>query len=379
MLIPRKIQPIIEKDLFKNKIIVIYGPRQIGKTTLLKMIDANHQDKKSLFLNCDFADVREKLFNISQVDLDNLFKNYELIFIDEAQRVKNVGITLKKAIDHFPNKQFIVTGSSSFDLSNEINEPLTGRKYEFHLYPFSLQEIWRNKTFLEQQELLKHHLTFGLYPDVVNHPEDAQKNLEAIVNGTLYKDVLEYQTIKHSEILQKLLQALSFQIGQEVSYGELATLLKVSKETIRRYIHLLEEAFIIFRLTPFSRNLRTELRKLRKIYFYDVGIRNALIGNFSSLELRNDIGNLWENFLMAERIKFLQNNDNFVYAYFWRTHQQQEIDYLEEVNGNLFAFEFKWNSKKVRKQAPKSFRDTYPNTTFENVTPDNYRGFLGLL
>ncbi len=379
MLITREIQSKIKKLLFNRKIIVIYGPRQVGKTTLLKMIQSKYPHKKTLFLNCDFLDTREQLFNINSTQLERLFKNYEMIFIDEAQRVKNIGLTLKIAIDSFPNKQFIVTGSSSFDLSNEINEPLTGRKYEFHLHPFSLSEIWQNKNILEQQQLLKHHLTFGLYPDIVNHPENARKNLEAIVNGTLYKDVLEYQTVKHSELLQKLLQALAFQIGQEVSYNELASLLRTNKETIRRYIHLLEESFIIFRLTPFSRNLRIELRKLRKIYFYDIGIRNALIGNFSSVELRNDIGVIWENFLVSERIKFIGNREHFAPRnYFWRTHRQQEIDYLEEKDQKLFAFELKWNAKKARKQAPKAFRDNYPNTPFETVAPNNYQKFVGL-
>ena len=378
MLITRKIQTNIEKNLFKNKIIVIYGPRQVGKTTLLKMINSNHTNKKSLFLNCDFSQIREKLFDVNQNDLTNLFANYEIIFIDEAQRVKNIGLTLKTAIDHFPHKQFIVTGSSSFDLSNEINEPLTGRKYEFYLYPFSLQEIWSDKNILERENLLKHHLTFGLYPDIVNNPNDAQKNLEALVNGTLYKDVLEYQTVKHSELLQKLLQALAFQVGQEVSYNELSSLLKTNKETIQRYIHLLEKSFIIFRLTPYSRNLRTELRKLRKIYFYDIGIRNALINNFSEAKLRNDIGALWENFLIMERIKSLQNNTTIPRNYFWRTHQQQEIDYLEDVDGKLSTFEFKWNPKKVRKQAPKAFRDAYFEATFESITPENYQEFIGL-
>jgi len=378
MIIKRSIQPLLEASLFQNKIIVIYGARQVGKTTLLKTIQSKYHNKKSLFLNCDFLDVREKLFNVTSTQLENLFKNYEIIFIDEAQRVKNIGLTLKIAIDYFPNKQFIVTGSSSFDLSNEINEPLTGRKYEFHLHPFSLVEIWQNKDILEKQRLLKHHLVFGLYPDIVNHPENAQKNLEAIVNGTLYKDVLEYQTVKHSELLQKLLQALAFQLGQEVSYNELASLLKTNKETIRRYIHLLEESFIIFRLTPFSRNLRTELRKLRKIYFYDVGIRNALIENFSSIELRNDTGALWENFLIIERMKFLQNKSQSIRSYFWRTHRQEEIDYLEEKNQQLSVFEFKWNHKKIRKQAPKAFRDAYPNTLFSTITPNNYQDFVGL-
>lgn len=378
MLIQRTVQPKIEEKLFKNKIIVIYGPRQVGKTTLLNALREKYSNKKSLFLNCDFLDVREQLFNVTSTNLQKLFQDYEMIFIDEAQRVKNIGLTLKIAIDHFPEKQFIVTGSSSFDLANKINEPLTGRKYEFHLNSFALEEIFSQKDFMERQRLLSDRLIFGSYPDIINHPSDARSNLNSLVQGTLYKDILEHQEIKHSELLNKLLQALAYQIGQEVSYNELSNLLKTNRETIQRYIRLLEQSFIIFRLNPFSRNLRTELRKLRKIYFYDVGIRNALIGAYGPIELRNDIGALWENFIIAERTKFLNNNLHFNKHYFWRTHQQQEIDYLEEKNQQLSAFEFKWNPKKVRKQAPKAFRDAYPNTPFNSVTPENYEKFVGL-
>ena len=378
MLIKRIIQPEIEEKLFKNKIIVIYGPRQVGKTTLLNVLRKKYSSKKSLFLNCDFLDVREQLFNVTSTDLQKLFQGYEMIFIDEAQRVKNIGLALKIAIDYFPEKQFIVTGSSSFDLANKINEPLTGRKYEFHLHPFSLQEIFSQKDFLERQRLLSDRLIFGSYPDIVNHPSEAQTNLNALVQGTLYKDILEHQAIKHSELLNKLLQALAFQIGQEVSHNELSALLKTNRETVQRYIRLLEQSFIIFRLNPFSRNLRTELRKLRKIYFYDIGIRNALIGNFAPIELRNDNGAIWENFIISERIKYLNDNSIFAKNYFWRTHQQQEIDYIEEINGKLSAFEFKWNPRKVRKQAPKAFRDAYPGTPFESITPENYEKFIGL-
>ena len=284
MSIKRTIQPLIEKYLFQGKIIVIYGARQVGKTTLLKALEKKYSAKKSLFINCDFLDARESLFNATSTSLEKLFHSYEVIFIDEAQRVKNIGLTFKIAIDYFPKKQFIVTGSSSFDLANEINEPLTGRKYEFHLYPFSLQEIFSNKDFFERQRLLNDRLLYGSYPDIVNNPEKAQFLLASLVQGTLYKDVLEHQQIKHSELLNKLLQALAFQIGQEVSYNELAGLLQTNKETVRRYIRLLEQAFIIFRLNPFSKNLRTELRKKRKIYFYDTGIRNALIGAFATIK-----------------------------------------------------------------------------------------------
>lgn len=378
MLYKREIQKHIEDKLFQKKIIVIYGPRQVGKTTLLKMIEKNHSDKKSLFLDCDDFNTREILSDTTSTDLKKIFQNYEVIFIDEAQRIENIGLTLKIAIDNIPEKQFIVTGSSSFDLSNKINEPLTGRKYEFNLFSLSLAEISSELSFFEKDRLFNDWLTYGTYPDIVNNTADAQFVLKNLIQGTLYKDVLEHQNVRNSKLLGKLLQALAYQIGQEVSYNELASLLKTNKATIERYIHLLEQSFIIYRLNPFSKNLRNELKKMRKIYFYDVGVRNALINAYGPLELRNDIGALWENFIISERIKQNENNLRYINKYFWRTHQQQEIDYLEEENMQLSAFEFKWNQKKIQKQAPKTFRDAYPNTPFEIITPKNYQKFVGL-
>ncbi len=376
MIFDRTIRSHIEKNLFFGKIIVIYGARQVGKTTLMKTIQNKHSDKKSIFINCDEPDVRQLLFDTNSTDLKRLFGDFELIFIDEAQRVKNIGLTLKIAIDNMPEKQFIVSGSSSFDLANQINEPLTGRKYEFHLHPLSIEEISSNLNHLDFRRLLPNWLKFGLYPDMVNHPDKAQFNLDNLIRGTLYKDVLQHQEIKHPEILNKLLQALAFQIGQEVSYNELAKLLGTNKATVRRYVYLLQQAFVIYELRPFSRNLRNELTKMRKIYFYDVGVRNALIGAYGPIELRDDIGRLWENFLISERIKQNDNHLKHVNSYFWRTHQQQEIDYLEEENLHLSAFEFKWNQNKIPKKPPKIFRDTYPDTPFEVVTPQNYRKFI---
>jgi len=378
MLFKRTIQKYIEKYLFTGKIIVIYGARQVGKTTLLKTLEKKYQNKETLFLNCDMPDVREKLFNVTNTDLKHLFGKAEMIFIDEAQRVKNIGLTLKIAIDYFPEKQLIVTGSSSFDLSNKINEPLTGRKYEFYLYPLSLEEIASNLSSLERSRLLKQWLTYGFYPDIINQPDKAEFLLNNLVQGTLYKDALEYQNLKKSELLFKLLQALAFQIGQEVSYAELAASLKTNKATIEHYIYLLEQAFIIYRLPPFSRNLRNELKKMRKIYFYDIGVRNALINSYGPIDLRPDIGGLWENFLISERIKYNRKHQQFINSYFWRTHQQQEIDYLEEKNMRLSAFEFRWNPKKIRRRPPQSFMLAYPRTPFQTITPNNYEKFVGL-
>ena len=378
MLYKRTIQEHIEDNLFEKKIIVIYGPRQVGKTTLLKILRDKYSSKKSLFLDCDDFDNRESLSNVTSTDLKKLFQNYEIVFIDEAQRVENIGMTLKIAIDNMPEKQFIVTGSSSFDLSNKINEPLTGRKYEFHLSSLSISEIASELSFFEKNRLFNDWLTYGTYPDIINNSTKAQFILKNLVQGTLYKDILEHQNIRDSKLLHKLLQALAYQIGQEVSYNELATLLKTNKATVERYIHLLEQSFIIYRLNPFSRNLRNELKKMRKIYFYDVGVRNALIGAYGPINLRNDIGALWENFIISERIKQNENNLRYINRYFWRTHQQQEIDYLEEKDQKLSAFEFKWNDKKTKKQASKAFRDAYPNTPFEVITPNNYQKFIGL-
>ncbi len=377
-LLVRTIQKNIENKLFKGKIIIVYGARQTGKTTLVKQILENYRHKKSVYLNCDEPDDRFALTDKTSTELKNFIGDNEIVVIDEAQRVENIGLTLKLLIDNYPDIQIIATGSSSFDLANKINEPLTGRKYTFRLYPFSLQELTQKFNPKEINRLLENYLRFGLYPEIINNPSEAENNLKELANSYLYKDVLQFLGIKKSDIIYKLLQAIALQSGSEVSYNELASILQIDKKTVYHYILILEQSFIIFRLNPFSRNLRTELRKLRKIYFYDVGIRNALISNFNPLNIRNDTGALWENFLISERIKFLENNSHPVKNYFWRTHQQQEIDYLEEKNQKLSAFEFKWNAKKIKKQAPKAFRDTYPNTPFELITPENYLDFVGL-
>lgn len=372
---------IIEKhiidSLFKKKIIVIYGARQVGKTTLLKKLEKKFSQKKSRFFNCDNLDVRDQLINQTSFQLKRLFGDSEIVFIDEAQRVKNIGLTLKIAIDSMPDKQFIVSGSSSFDLANKINEPLTGRKFEYHLPPLLAKEIASTLPFLEQERLLDQWLTFGFYPDIVNHPASAELSLVNLVQGTLYKDVFEHQDIRHSELLSKLLKALAFQIGQEVSFNELAGVLKTNKATVQRYVSLLEQSFIIFRLTPFSRNLRNELKKKRKIYFYDIGVRNALIKAFGPVDLRNDKGALWENFLISEKMKINMSSLRYVNEYYWRTHAQEEIDYIEEKDLKLSAFEFKWNTKK-RVAAPKAFSRAYPDSSFESINKENFRSFVGL-
>lgn len=277
-------------------------------------------------------------------------------------------------MDNFPEKQVIATGSSSFDLSDEIIEPLTGRKYEFQLFPFALSELKDKYSFLEIQRILENRIIMGMYPEIVKKSDEAEILLKSLASSYLYKDVLQYQDIRKPELLEKLLTALALQIGSEVSYNELANLLGVSKQTVANYIQLLEKSFVIFHLSPFSRNLRNELTKLRKIYFYDTGIRNAVINNFNPMEMRQDIGQLWENFMISERLKQNAIIGRQVNTYFWRTHQQQEIDYLEDAKGKLKGFEFKWKTGKYR--IPKIFLKTYPGSEVQLISKNNFQEFI---
>lgn len=375
MVIKRIIQDRIEKSLFKGKVVIIYGARQVGKTTLIKQIQSKHRHH-SLYLNCDEPDLREALTDTTSTELKSLIGDKNLVFIDEAQRVKNIGLTLKLLVDSFPEVQTIATGSSSFDLSNEVVEPLTGRKYEFYLYPFSLEELKEIYSKLEIKRILERRILFGFYPEVVKKEAEAETILKEITRSYLYKDVLQYQQIKNPEILERLLQALALQIGNEVSYNELASLIGIDKRTVARYLEILEKAFIVFRLRPYSRNLRKELSKLRKLFFFDSGVRNALINNLNPLRLRQDTGPLWENFLISERVKSNSNHGLDKNIYFWRTYQQQEVDYLEEARGKLFGFEIKWSKKRLRK--PKAFLQAYPGGELKLITRQNYEGFLRL-
>ncbi len=370
----RTVQDRIENALFKKRAIIIYGARQVGKTTLLKNLMERH-DANSIYLNCDEPDIRERLTNVNSTLLKSLLGDSKLICVDEAQRVRNIGLTLKLMVDNFPDKQVIATGSSSFDLSNQIVEPLTGRKFEFYLHPFSIQEIKQFHSPLEIDRLLEDRMTLGMYPEIVLDEAEAQNKIKEIARSYLYKDILEHQQIKSPEILEKLLQALALQIGSEVSYTELANLLKMDKKTIERYVELLEKTFVIFRLKPYSRNLRRELTKLRKIYFWDLGVRNALINNFNPIDLRADVGALWENFMISERFKFNRNAGIERNGYFWRTYQGQEVDYLEaDENGRMTAFEIKWQAQKAK--APRIFSTTYPQIEYRLVNRFNFNDFL---
>jgi uncharacterized protein len=375
MIVKREIQSDIEKRLFKKKVIIIYGARRVGKTTLVREIQKKFQDN-SLYLNCDEPDIREALTGKTSTELKSFIGPKQLVIIDEAQRVRNIGITLKLIVDNYPEIQIISTGSSSFELSNQTVEPLTGRKYEYFLYPFSISELKSIYSDLEINRLLEKRMIFGMYPEIITGEFDNERNLKEITKSYLYKDVLQYQNIRNPEVLEKLLQALALQLGNEVSYNELSNTLGIDKKTVQSYITILEKAFVIFRLGPFSKNLRNEIKKLRKIYFTDTGIRNALINNLNPFSLRNDIGVLWENLLIVERIKNNSNNFLSKNIYFWRTHQKEEIDLIEESANNISAYEFKWKNKKSREKAPKAFSDKYKNINFKIIDRTNYQEFL---
>ena len=370
----RTIQKNIEKWLDKEKIIVIYGARQVGKTTLVKQISEKF-GRKAKYYDCDFGAIRKKLSKSEKLPIESFLKDYELIIFDEAQRVKNIGLSLKIMRDNFPNKKIIATGSSSFDLANKISEPLTGRSIEFFLAPLSINEILQKQDIFEIEGGIENIIRFGLYPGIYNKSEETKKELlNNIVSNYLYKDVLEFENIKKSDQLFSLLQLLALQIGNEVSIVELGRQLGMNKLTAQRYIDLLEKSFVIFSLRSFSRNLRKEIVKSRKIYFWDLGIRNALVSNFNSLNIRNDAGALWENFCITERIKSNLNSRKFVNTYFWRTYDQQEIDFIEEREGKLFGYEIKWGNKKYRE--PKLWKEIYKNAEFEMVNKDNFFEFL---
>ncbi len=370
----RQLQSIIEQKLFQGKALIILGPRQVGKSTLLNMI-SDGLKKDMLFLNCDNNDTKKQLSDPGINELRRIIGKSEIVFIDEAQRVLNIGLTLKLITDQMPEVQLIVTGSSSLELSNLVNEPLTGRKFEYQLFPLSFQEISDHYGYLEAKRNLHQFIVFGTYPDVLNKSGNEPEVLNNLVSSYLFKDVFMYQDIRKPEFMEQLLEALAFQMGSEVSFHELAQLLKSDSHTVQRYISLLEKAFIIFRLRSFSRNVRNELKKSRKIYFYDNGIRNAILGNYSQLDSRTDRGALWENYIIAERMKYLHYNKIFAKRFFWRTAQQKEIDYLEDYNGKLSAYEIKWNPLKKHK-FPSTFVKNYKDANCFLIHPDNFQEFI---
>jgi uncharacterized protein len=367
---PRILENRIREKIGGGKAIVLVGARQVGKTTLIKSI---LKDLDFLFLDADDPSTRSMLTVPNTEQIRTILSDYKIVFLDEAQRISGIGLTLKIITDQFKEVQLFVSGSSSFDLGNELNEPLTGRKWEYEMFPISWEEYEDKIGFIKSEQQLENRLLYGFYPEVINNQGKERETLKSLVNSYLYRDILAFSDIRKPEVLEKLLQALALQMGNEVNYNELAQTVGINKVTIQKYIEIIEKGYIVFRLNSFSRNLRNEIKQNRKIYFYDNGIRNMIIGNFNPLELRVDRGALWENFLVSERRKQNLYKDTFSKMYFWRTKQQQEIDFVEESNGGIYGYEFKWNSKKAN--FPQKFIETYNAETFL-INRDNFRYFV---
>ena len=373
-MIERILSKKISALLDGRKAITIMGARQVGKSTLLQMMLGERKDV--MWLNGDEPDIVEILGNMTSPRLKAMIGNNTIIVIDEAQRIPDIGLRLKLITDQISDVQVIATGSSSFDLSNKLNEPLTGRKREFKMYPLTFNEMVSSTNLLEETRMLPHRMVYGYYPEVVCNPGEEKIILKELADSYLYKDILSMDGILKPEKLVKLLKALAYQIGSQVSYNEVGMLVGLDSKTVEKYITILEKSYIIFRLTSLARNIRNELKSSRKIFFWDLGIRNAVIGNLTQIENRQDAGALWENFVIAERMKMLAYNGSFAQTYFWRTKQQQEIDYLEEEDGKIKAFEFKWNPNKAAAKCPDSFLKAYQNPEFKVITPRNVDEFL---
>ncbi len=372
-LLKRDLEPRLSSRIDYTKAIIVLGPRQVGKTTLVKKIAAS-LDSEYLYLNGDDPAIQLSWNTPTERFIFQQIGAHKVVVIDEAQRLKNIGLTAKMIIDARKEIQLFISGSSSLELNSEIKEPLTGRKWEYFLYPFSWSELVNHYGMHQSTLELNHRLVMGSYPDVVNHPEQDKNILNQLSGTYLYKDVLEKGGLKKPELLMKILQALAWQVGNEVSYSEIAGLVEVDKNTVSNYIDLLEKAFVIFRLPPLSRNLRNEISSKRKIYFYDNGIRNAIINQLAPIEMRNDAGALWENFLISERLKKNTYSDFWGASYFWRT-RESEIDYIEEKDGVFQAFEFKWNAK-TKFRFPRQFAENYHPQLSELIHPGNFQDWL---
>lgn len=374
----RILETSLEKTFFKGKIVIIVGARQIGKSTLAEKIIKKFSDEEIRYFNGDNPKDRELLNGKDFEFLDSLIGSAKIIFIDEGQKITTIGQTLKLLADNYKNKkQIIVTGSSSFNLLSRTEEPLTGRKRVFQLFPLSLEEIYPTRNILKIYKELENYLVFGSYPEIVNEKtfDEKKKAILEITSSYLYKDVLEFQGIRKSDALEKLLKALALQVGSEVSYTELAGISGLNKKTVENYVDILEKNYIIFRLPPYATNKRKTISKLRKIYFYDTGVRNALIGNFNFLDERNDVGALWENFMVVERLKFQVYHNIHANNYFWRTYDSAEVDLVEEREGKLFGYEFKWNQKKRPAKPSIKWRE-YKNSSYQVVSPKDLDGFV---
>lgn len=373
MMIDRTLSDEILRRMHGGKAIILLGARQVGKTTLLRDLLAGRRDV--IWLSGDDPDVRAILAGINSTLMRHYLGEAKIVVVDEAQRIADVGLRLKLITDNMPDVQVIATGSSAFELAGQVGEPLTGRKWEYTLYPLTFAEMVGRHGLIDEQRLLTHRLVYGYYPDVVTSVGDEREVLTTLATSYLYKDILSVDRVKKSDTMIRLVQAIAYQVGSEVSYNELGQICGLDSKTVERYITMLEQAYIIFRLSSYSRNLRNELRRSRKIFFWDNGVRNAVIGNYAPVVSRTDVGQLFENFAIAERIKQQQYGRTFSRPWFWRTTAKQEIDYIEECDGRISAYEFKWNVRR-RATMPASFRNAYPEATFTVVTPENIAPFL---
>ncbi len=374
--IPRVIEPQIKKYLRPNKVVVILGPRRVGKTVLIRKIVAESKDPY-LLLNGEDISTRELFKRRSIKSLASILEGKRFLVIDEAQKIPDIGNALKLMVDEIPDLKVLITGSSAFDVENHTGEPLTGRKMTFKLFGISEGEIAQKEIITERKDRLHDRLIYGNYPELLQMDSKEEKYLylQELLNSYLLKDILTFETIKNSDKIIDLLRMVAFQIGSEVSIPELSNALQLSRNTVEKYLNLLTKVFIIYKVGGFSRNLRKEINKSSKYYFLDNGIRNILAGNLNPIHLRNDMGVLWENYMISERIKYQHYNGMLVYNYFWRTYDQQEIDWIEDRGGQLYGFEFKWNSKKKVK-IPGGWKSAYPNAGFQIINPDNYREWL---
>lgn len=373
MIITRSIASQVREAMEPGKIVVIYGPRQVGKTTLVQQILTHFQPDESLYINADQLKYRQLLQSQDLQSLTGLVGDRRLVVIDEAQRVENIGLNLKIMADNLKNTLFVVTGSASLDLANKINEPLTGRKKTFILYPFSVDELRHHFGDFETKTQLERWLVYGGYPEIVleMHTQTRQQLLAEIIGNYLYRDLLDLGEIKKPAKLVDLLRLLAFQIGSEVAVSELASNLAIDRTTVEKYLDLLEQSFILFKVGGFSRNLRKEIAKTSRYYFWDNGIRNALIENFNPIHLRNDKGQLWENFVMVQRRKMHQEQNIRATMYFWRTYDRKEIDLVEESGGKIFGYEIKWNGE-IKTSTRKEFMGAYSDAALSCITTDNF-------
>lgn len=373
-MITRILENSITGLLGSDKAIIVMGARQVGKSTLLNTLLSSLDGV--MWMNGDDPDIQQLFSQMTSTRIRAILGNSHILVIDEAQRIADIGLRLKLITDQVKGVQVIATGSSSFELANKLNEPLTGRKREFRMFPLTFSEMVAHTNFLEESRMIPHRLVYGYYPEVVSSPGDERIVLKELADSYLYRDILSLEGIGKPDKLTRLLQALAYQIGSQVSYNEIGRLVGLDSKTVERYIDILEKSYIIFRLGSFSRNLRNELKNSRKIYFWDLGIRNAVIGNLAQVENRTDVGALWENYCIAERMKQLSYKASFARSWFWRTQQQKEIDYIEEEDGHLQAFEFKWNNYKASTRCPVSFASAYPDVPFQVITPQNVDEFI---